>query len=171
MVFNPRDISTKLRVAGEDWRETGDALIEKIHDEMYKEMVKAAPGRNQPGPHVKGRNLLERSNKLKSLIKKVPLKTTQAGALDRRANIQVESTAAHTRFVIKGVSGRFGEGAKGKGRFFPAIGKRIRYGWYPGFKGYNFIEVAKMNVVKNLGDLVETGLNKYVRKTKNRLRS
>ncbi len=171
MEFNPRDLNNKLREVQDDWRVEGDALLTDIHEHMYREMVKAAPGPGQPGPHVTApkSKLLPRSGRLKSKIKKVPTKTTNAGVLDRRSKLQVESTAAHTRFVIRGVSERFGEGAKGKGRFNPEVRKRMRFGWYPGYKGYNFIEVAKMNMVKNLGDLVETGLNKYVRKMRNRL--
>lgn len=156
--FSPKNFLHQADLLQEDYRKEGDKMIKTIRKVMVFEMKKAAPGPGQPGPYVdKSVRLDPRSGRLKRGIKPVPFKKTNSG-LDRRANIIVESRSPHTRFVVKGVSRRYGEGAKGKGRYDPTIGKRLRYGLYPGFKGYDFIEVAKENVQKQLGDIVDKKL-------------
>lgn len=155
--FSPRGTLSSARLMRQDFRTVGDGMLETAEDTMFKEMVKAAPGINQPGPKVKKNVVLApRSGKLKAGIRKKGIKRSGDGTIDRRSNIIVSSTAAHTRYVIRGVHGREGGGAKGQGRFVPAGRFRLRFGYYPGFKPYDFIAVAKINSDKKLIKLLDS---------------
>jgi hypothetical protein len=152
--FRPRNIGTRAQLLNQDFRKETDKMIVQVRNTMMAEMIKAAPGPGQPGPGVpKGVTLAPRTGRLKRGITALPIKKSGSGSIDRRATIIVESRSPHTRFVIRGVSSRLGEGAKGKGRYLPALGKRMRFGFYPGFKAYDFISVAKRRTDVKLAKL------------------
>ena len=170
MKFRPRNLGSRAALLNQDWRRETDKMIVKVRNTMVSEMIKAAPGPGQPGPGVpKGVPLAPRTGRLKRGIAALPIKKSGSGNIDRRALMVVEARSPHTRFVIKGVSSRQGEGAQGKGRYLPALGKRMRFGFYPGFKAYDFIAVAKRRTDVKLAKLSFGTVEAFKKHVKRRL--
>jgi len=97
----------------------------------------------------------KRTGFLREMIK-ITDKKTSGGEYDRRANIRITSTAPYSRHVVAGVRPSIGDGSPGTGQFFGPGGYgfprtkgftgtkafRSGSGFYPGFKGNDFISRA-----------------------------
>lgn len=178
--FNPKDIVEKSIFLQHDFRNETDKLIFKFRDMMVHEMKKAAPGPamndklgpipQKYGPFVdRSKKLLPRSGRLRRGIRGDPIKRAGSGNLDRRANVSVTSNSPHTIYVVRGAKQNIGEGGKGKGAFLPGVRKRSRYGFYPGFIGYDFVSDAAINAEKKVGVLTKGAMRTLERKFRRRL--
>jgi len=151
--INPRYIRLFDQAGNEAGNQMADAFLNRVARRAREEMQNQAP---------------ERTGRLRSGIL-ITRKKKSGGGLDRRANIRVSSTAAHTRYVIAGARPSIGDGTTpgsgayvgpaasssnwlGRGGtktfqasrgFKGAKGYRSKTGKWPGFAANDFVTRAE----------------------------
>jgi len=131
--INPADRAWRNNVLNNIYVRISDTHLREYQRLIKRTMQKEAPKRKRGG-----------GGALRKGIKSIPFKLTKSGAIDRRVNIRVVSTAPHTIYVTKGAKPNTQMTANpGHGRFLPQAGGRGPYrlatGFWPGFKKNDFI--------------------------------